>query len=73
MRQAMIERARSPEPWDVVILGGGATGLGTALDSALRGYRTLLLESRAQLLRSLILTRAPTAKALIFCAGRGSR
>ena len=46
MRQAMIERARSPEPWDVVILGGGATGLGTALDSAVRGYRTLLLESR---------------------------
>lgn len=46
MRQAMIERVRSAGAWDVVILGGGATGLGTALDSALRGYRTLLLESR---------------------------
>lgn len=32
------------EPWDIVIIGGGATGLGTAVDAASRGYRTLLLE-----------------------------
>lgn len=31
-------------PWDVLVIGGGATGLGTALDAATRGYRTLLLE-----------------------------
>lgn len=30
--------------WDVVIIGGGATGLGIAVDSATRGYKTLLLE-----------------------------
>jgi glycerol-3-phosphate dehydrogenase len=30
--------------WDVIIIGGGATGLGTAVDAASRGYRTLLLE-----------------------------
>lgn len=30
--------------WDVIIIGGGATGLGTALESVSRGYRTLLLE-----------------------------
>lgn len=30
--------------WDVIIIGGGATGLGIALDSASRGYKTLLLE-----------------------------
>ena len=30
--------------WDVIIVGGGATGLGTALDAASRGYQTLLLE-----------------------------
>jgi glycerol-3-phosphate dehydrogenase len=30
--------------WDVIIVGGGATGLGTAVDAASRGYRTLLLE-----------------------------
>ena len=30
--------------WDVVVIGGGATGLGTAVESASRGYKTLLLE-----------------------------
>ncbi|ABF09118.1 sn-glycerol-3-phosphate dehydrogenase, aerobic, FAD/NAD(P)-binding protein [Cupriavidus metallidurans CH34] len=36
--------AREPR-WDVIVIGGGATGLGTALDAASRGYRTLLLEA----------------------------
>ncbi|MDX1532172.1 MAG: glycerol-3-phosphate dehydrogenase/oxidase, partial [Rhodothermales bacterium] len=31
-------------PWDLAIVGGGATGLGCAVDAASRGYRTLLLE-----------------------------
>jgi len=30
--------------WDIVIIGGGASGLGAALEAASRGYRTLLLE-----------------------------
>jgi len=30
--------------WDLIVVGGGATGLGTALDAASRGYKTLLLE-----------------------------
>lgn len=30
--------------WDVIVVGGGATGLGAALDAASRGYQTLLLE-----------------------------
>ncbi|UYW02143.1 glycerol-3-phosphate dehydrogenase/oxidase [Flavobacterium agricola] len=30
--------------WDLIIIGGGATGLGTAVDAANRGYKTLLLE-----------------------------
>jgi glycerol-3-phosphate dehydrogenase len=34
----------SPDGWDLLVIGGGATGLGVALDSASRGYRTLLLE-----------------------------
>ncbi|MGH7454561.1 MAG: FAD-dependent oxidoreductase, partial [bacterium] len=34
----------SPHQWDFIIIGGGATGLGTAVDSASRGYKTLLLE-----------------------------
>jgi len=32
------------KPWDVLIIGGGASGLGAAVDAASRGYRTLLLE-----------------------------
>src|SRR5207249_2227387 len=32
------------EPWDVVIIGGGATGMGAAVEAAARGYSTLLLE-----------------------------
>lgn len=30
--------------WDIIIIGGGATGLGTALDAASRGLKTLLIE-----------------------------
>ncbi len=30
--------------WDVIVIGGGATGLGIALDAATRGYKVLLLE-----------------------------
>ncbi|WP_185865160.1 glycerol-3-phosphate dehydrogenase/oxidase [Blattabacterium cuenoti] len=30
--------------WDVIVIGGGATGIGIALDSSSRGYKTLLLE-----------------------------
>ncbi len=32
------------DPWDILVIGGGATGLGVAVDSASRGYETLLLE-----------------------------
>ena len=45
IREQMIQRAEeAPDRWDVIILGGGATGLGCAVDSASRGFRTLLLE-----------------------------
>ncbi len=30
--------------WDLIIIGGGATGLGCAIEAASRGYETLLLE-----------------------------
>jgi len=45
-RSAFIEQiAGLPDkPWDLVIIGGGATGLGIAMDAATRGYKTLLLE-----------------------------
>ena len=44
-REAMLSRVRDAVGvWDLIIIGGGATGLGTAIESASRGYRTLLLE-----------------------------
>jgi glycerol-3-phosphate dehydrogenase len=43
-RQAMIEAIESASEWDICIIGGGATGLGVAVDAASRGFRTLLLE-----------------------------
>ncbi len=44
-RQHGIDQIRAAaEPWDFIIIGGGATGLGTAVDAAARGHRTLLVE-----------------------------
>ncbi len=43
-RKAVIKKLRKEKLWDVVIIGGGSTGLGCAVDSASRGYKTLLLE-----------------------------
>ena len=41
----MLEEVKSNSNfWDVIVIGGGATGLGAAVDSASRGYKTLLLE-----------------------------
>jgi glycerol-3-phosphate dehydrogenase len=43
-RQLMIQQLESVPEWDLCIIGGGATGLGTALDAASRGFKTILLE-----------------------------
>jgi glycerol-3-phosphate dehydrogenase len=43
-RETMLDRLEAREPWDVLVAGGGATGLGIAIDAAARGYRTLLVE-----------------------------
>jgi glycerol-3-phosphate dehydrogenase len=32
------------EPWDIAVIGGGATGVGVAIDAASRGYRVALCE-----------------------------
>ena len=44
-RAELLTRAEAHEHWDVIVIGGGATGLGAAVDAASRGYRTLLLEA----------------------------
>src|SRR5947208_10890552 len=44
-RERMVREIQEfPDGWDVIIIGGGATGLGAAVDAASRGLRTLLLE-----------------------------
>ncbi len=44
-RTEMYRRLRAHTgPWDILIAGGGATGVGAAIDAATRGYDVLLLE-----------------------------
>lgn len=43
-RHESIQEIQQTNHWDIVIIGGGATGLGTALDAASRGFKTLCLE-----------------------------
>jgi glycerol-3-phosphate dehydrogenase len=49
-REEMIAQVRQrssdadAKPWDVVVIGGGATGAGVAVDAATRGFSVLLLE-----------------------------
>jgi len=44
-RAEMLGRATArQEPWDMVIVGGGAVGMGVAVDAASRGYEVLLVE-----------------------------
>jgi glycerol-3-phosphate dehydrogenase len=44
-RREMMDRLRAHRTeWDMIVIGGGATGVGVAIDAASRGYDTLLLE-----------------------------
>ncbi|MEO6610958.1 MAG: glycerol-3-phosphate dehydrogenase/oxidase [Chitinophagaceae bacterium] len=43
-RKHLIQQLDSTPGWDICIIGGGATGLGTALDAASRGFKTILFE-----------------------------
>ena len=44
-RQQHLEHLQRTPVWDVLVVGGGATGLGVALEAAQRGWRVALLES----------------------------
>ncbi len=44
-RAATIQALTQDRVFDLAIVGGGATGLGVALDAALRGFSVVLLES----------------------------
>ena len=43
-RNQLINTLNEPGEWDIIIIGGGATGLGVAVDAATRGFKALLVE-----------------------------
>ncbi len=45
-REALLARLRDAAPWDAVVIGGGATGLGIALDATVRGLRVALIDAQ---------------------------
>ena len=44
-RSEQLSKLNKAKEWDVIIIGGGASGLGTALDAASRGYKTIMVEA----------------------------
>lgn len=44
-REEVLDKIRASPQWDMIVIGGGATGLGVAVEAASRGYQTLLLEA----------------------------
>jgi glycerol-3-phosphate dehydrogenase len=44
-RRELFSRLSEPRTWDLAVIGGGATGLGVALDAASRGLSVVLIES----------------------------
>lgn len=45
MLRKIRERAAAGEPWDIAVIGGGATGVGVAVDAAARGFDVVLVEA----------------------------
>ncbi len=43
-REKLLDEATDGRSYDLIVIGGGATGLGVAVEAASRGYDTLLLE-----------------------------
>ncbi|MEY8758658.1 glycerol-3-phosphate dehydrogenase/oxidase [Chryseobacterium tongliaoense] len=44
-RNEELNKLADTQEWDFIIIGGGASGLGSALDATSRGFKTLLIES----------------------------
>jgi glycerol-3-phosphate dehydrogenase len=45
MLRRIRERSDSGTPWDIAVIGGGATGAGVAVDAAARGFDVVLVEA----------------------------
>jgi glycerol-3-phosphate dehydrogenase len=41
----MLSRVEAEKLWDIIIIGGGCSGVGCAVDAASRGFKVLLLEA----------------------------
>ena len=44
LRDDLISKLTTTKEWDIIIIGGGASGLGIAVDAASRGFKTVLFE-----------------------------
>jgi len=44
LRETLLSQLSTQREWDLLVIGGGATGLGVAVDGLSRGYKVLLLE-----------------------------
>jgi glycerol-3-phosphate dehydrogenase len=45
-REQMLDKIRAHSgPWDIAVIGGGATGMGVAVDAAARGLSVVLVEA----------------------------
>ena len=49
-RLKSLKKISKKKIWDLIIIGGGSSGLGIAVDSASRGYKTLLLEKKKKVM-----------------------
>jgi glycerol-3-phosphate dehydrogenase len=45
-REALLAKIRTAQQWDVIVIGGGASGLGVALDAVSRKLKVLLIEKQ---------------------------
>ena len=47
-RESRLQQLEEDKVWDVLIIGGGATGAGIAVDAAARGFSTVLFDTHRQ-------------------------
>ena len=53
-RADLLARLAQPHQYDLAVIGGGATGLGVALDAAARGFSVVLVDSHVSLVQLLV-------------------
>ena len=67
-REGLIKQmAEEKRPWDLLIIGGGATGLGVAVDASSRGYRVLLVEQHDFQKRLRVEARSWYMEGFVIC------